>query len=188
MMLNRYIILVQITWFVLFQGAAAETLQAQTVMQPLESRSTVRFVIRNFGVKVDGTLTGIRGEIVFDPAQPGRARFDVTVQAASIQTGNRMRDDHLRKKDYLDVGQHPEIRIRSTSVTATGDAGVLALDALLTIKGVTRKIRIPFRAIPEGQGFRFTGDFRLNRRDYGVGGSSISLSDELTIYLEVSAR
>jgi polyisoprenoid-binding protein YceI len=166
----------------------ATTTNAQNVLKPAESPSAIRFVIRNFGINVEGTLTGIRGEIVFDPAQPGRARFDVTVQAASIQTGNRMRDDHLRKKDYLDVERHPEIRLRSTSVIAGADPGVFTLAGVLTIKGVARDIRIPFRAVPEGDGFRFKGEFRINRRDYGVGGSSISLSDELTIYLEVSVR
>jgi polyisoprenoid-binding protein YceI len=164
------------------------TAQAQTVLQPVESQSTIRFVIRNFGINVDGTLTGIQGEIVFDPAQPGRARFDVTMQATSIQTGNRMRDDHLRKKDYLDVERHPVIRLRSSSVIAGVEPGVFTLAGVLTIKGETRNVRIPFRAVPEGSGFRFKGDFRINRRDYGVGGSSISLSDELTIYLEVSVR
>jgi len=58
---------------------------------------------------------------------------------------------------------------------------------LLTIKSTTREVTIPFTASPEGTGYRLKGEFKLNRRDYKIGGSSFTLSDNLTVVLDVFA-
>ena len=58
----------------------------------------------------------------------------------------------------------------------------------LTIKGVTKPVEFGFGAIPKDGGYFFDGQFTINRRDYGVGGSSISLSDNLTVSLSVLAK
>lgn len=160
----------------------------QAVMRPQENQSTVRFVIKNFGLNVEGTITGISGEAVFDPQRAHEARFDISLKAATIQTGNRMRDQHLQKKDYLDVERYPEIRFRSTSVSKGSDPSQFIVEGSLSMKGLTRTVRIPFRAYKDGSGYRFEGVFQVNRRDFAVGSSSISLSDNLTIYLDVITR
>jgi polyisoprenoid-binding protein YceI len=57
----------------------------------------------------------------------------------------------------------------------------------LTIKNVTREISFPFTIVPEAGGYLFTGEFKINRIDFGVGESS-SVSDNLTVLLKVMAR
>ncbi len=155
------------------------------VLKPTDAGSKVSFTIRNFGLNVDGSLSGLGGEIVFDPKSPSTARFDVFVKAASIKTGNRLRDDHLIKKDYLNVASFPEIRFRSVSVSPGTVAGSYNITGTLTLKGVSREISFPFRAEPQGNGYLFTGSFQINRRDFGVGGGSISLSDHMTMMLRI---
>jgi polyisoprenoid-binding protein YceI len=58
----------------------------------------------------------------------------------------------------------------------------------LTIKGVTKPVEFGFGATPKDGGYFFDGEFKINRRDFGVGGSSVSLSDKLTVTLEVLAK
>jgi polyisoprenoid-binding protein YceI len=58
----------------------------------------------------------------------------------------------------------------------------------LTIKGVTKEIKFPFLYIPKEDGYLFQGEFEINRRDFGVGGKSLSLSDDLKVELSVLAK
>lgn len=164
------------------------TLQAQAVIQPVDGESSVRFSIRNFGINVQGRLRGLKGEIVFDPAQLGSSRFQVSLKSNTVETGNRLRDEHLKKRDYLDAVGFPEIFFRSTAVRQGATADVWLLTGILTIKGTSKPVEIPFQAEKSGPGYRFTGSFRINRLDFKVGDSSISLSDNLTISLEIISR
>jgi polyisoprenoid-binding protein YceI len=61
------------------------------------------------------------------------------IQAASIDTGNRMRDDHLRTGDFLDIEHHPTIAYRSTGLTATG-SDRWTVHGELNLVGVNRAV------------------------------------------------
>jgi polyisoprenoid-binding protein YceI len=126
--------------------------------------------------------------MVFDASTPAYSRFDVSVRSSTINTGNSLRDGHLLKKDYLHAEQFPEIKFRSSSVIVDVTQNGFRMTGFLTIKGVTREISFPFRAEPKGAGYLFSATFRIDRRDFGVGGSSISLSDDLTISLQILGR
>jgi polyisoprenoid-binding protein YceI len=165
------------------------TLQANgQAKKPDPVRSSVSFVIRNFGLDVKGKLSDLTGSIQFDSTNLPGSRFSVSVSSTSIQTGNRMRDDHLRKKEYLNVQEFPRIEFISTSIVRGKKAGTFDVTGQLKIKGTEKTIRFPFTAAPEGTGYLLRGSFRINRRDFGVGSSSFSLSDDLTVSLLVPAR
>jgi polyisoprenoid-binding protein YceI len=68
-----------------------------------------------------------------------RSTVSATIQAASIDTGSKMRDDHLRSADFLGVDQHPLIEYRGTSLTALG-GGKWRVDGDLTLNGITRPV------------------------------------------------
>lgn len=172
-----------ITFLVLSFGFV---LQAQP-LKPVESASKIGFVIKNFGVGVDGKFSGISGQISFDPNQLSTAKFSVVVQAATINTGISSRDKHLKKEDYFHVEKFSQLRFESVSVVRSTTPGTFILKGNLTIKGVSKAVQIPFTATPVQNGYSFKGSFNINRRDFGVGGSSISLSDELKVDLAVTA-
>ena len=58
----------------------------------------------------------------------------------------------------------------------------------ITIKGVTKEIKFPFTFTAKDGGYLFEGEFKINRRDFGVGGKSFSISDELSVELSVFAK
>ena len=155
---------------------------------PVDNGSKVHFVIKNFGIGTGGDFTGLAGSIKFDPANLSAADFNVSIDASSINTDIESRDNHLRKSEYFDVKTYPRISFRSTKVTKTNKNGYLYMFGNITIKGVTKEIKFPFKATAQNGGYLFEGDFKLNRRDFGVGGNSISLSDDLTVNLSVFAK
>lgn len=155
---------------------------------PVDNGSKVHFVIDNFGIGTGGNFTGLSGTIKFDPANPATADFDVSVDAGSIDTDIESRDNHLRRTEYFDVKKFPRLTFKSTKITKANKNGYLYMFGQITIKGVTKDISFPFSVTPKNNDFLFEGTFKLNRRDFGVGKSSISLSDELTVSLSIYAK
>jgi polyisoprenoid-binding protein YceI len=156
--------------------------------QPVENSSTISFAIKNFGVKVSGSFKGLHGSIQFDEKNLSASVFDVSVDANTVNTGNGTRDNHLRKEEYFDVQKFSKISFVSKQVSASGAEGMFTVTGTLTIKGTSKEISFPFKATRQMDGFLFTGSFKLNRRDYKVGGSSMILSDNLEVSLSVFAK
>lgn len=164
----------------------ASDLHAQQYI-PADSQSAIRFTIKNFGINTSGIFSGINGTIHFDANDISNAAFNVRLNAASVDTDNNTRDNHLKKEEYFNVKQYPYISFSSTAVKKMSDGRYL-LQGNITIKGVTKPVAIPFSVMPQNDDLLFTGDFQLNRRDFKVGGKSIVLSDNLTITLSVLAK
>jgi len=156
------------------------------VYKATDEGSSITFKIKNFGFETGGSFTGLQGTISFDPGDVKKDSISLSVDANTINTDNSMRDGHLRKEDYFDVQNYPRIRFVSTSVTVDRNAHFTAIGQL-TIKNTTKDISIPFTATPKDGGYIFTGEFKLNRRDFQVGGSS-TISNSLTVYVSVFAR
>lgn len=155
---------------------------------PTDAESKVSFVIKNFGLKVDGQLKGIKGSISFDPNALNNSTFNVSVNANTINTDNSARDKHLRKEDYFHVEKFPTISYVSTKISKTGTAGKYTVAGNLTIKGTTKPIEFDFTATPSNNGYTFKGAFTINRRDFNVGGKSLPLSDMLTVNLDITTN
>jgi len=155
---------------------------------PVDQGSKVHFVIDNFGIATGGDFKGLSGAIKFDPANLTASDFDVSIDANTVDTDIEARDNHLRKAEYLDVKTYPRISLKSTRITRTNKDDYLYMFANITIKGVSKEIKFPFTATAKNGGYLFEGSFKLNRRDFGVGKSSISLSDDLTVSLSVFAK
>ena len=155
---------------------------------PTDAGSKVYFVIKNFGINTGGTFNGLTGSINFDPANLSTASFNVSVDAKTIDTDIESRDNHLRKSEYFDVEKYPKLSFRSTKITSTNKDGYLNMTGVITIKNVSKEISFPFKQIAKDGGILFEGNFKINRKDFGVGGNSFSLSDEVSIELSVFAK
>ena len=161
-------------------------LQSQLFI-PSDSGSSIKFKIKNLGISVTGSFTGLKGKIQFDPANLGKSSIEATVEASSVNTGIDLRDDHLRKEEYFNVKNYPQIRFVSSKLTKSSKAGNYLVTGNLTIRSVTKEISFPFTASPQNGGYLFKGEFKINRRDFKVGGNSFTLSDNLMVQLSVLA-
>ena len=167
-------------FFLIF--AAANVASAQ--YKPVDKESTLKFTVGNFGFDVHGSFTGFQGSIIFNPQNPSEASFDVTIDAATINTDNSVRDKHLKEDSYFDVTNYPHIHFLSTKITGKGSTFVMY--GQLTIKGKSKEISFPFAASPVDDGYLFKSSFKINRKDFGVGGTS-TISNELEVVLNVHA-
>ncbi|HVD97883.1 MAG TPA: YceI family protein [Cytophagaceae bacterium] len=143
----------------------------------------VSFKIKNAGIKVDGSFSGLQGTIVFDPKNLAQSSFDVSIKSATVNTGIEARDTHLKKEEYFNAVNYPTINFRSKKIEMTSSGFVTT--GTLSIKGKTKEIKIPFTfSENNGEGI-FNGSFTINRLDFGVGESSWILSDEATVVLAI---
>lgn len=159
---------------------------AQTY-KPTDQGSAVSFEIKNFGFNTKGSFSGLEGTINWDPKDPGKAAFDVSVGAATVNTDNNMRDEHLKKDSYFDSEKYPRIRIVSTGITGPDKSGHYTFNGKLTIKSTTKDLSFPFIATPMVDDYIFKGSFTINRKDFDVGGSS-TIANSLTVSLTILAK
>jgi len=103
-----------------------------------KAHTQVEFVARHMLTKVRGRFTAFDGELVIGE-RPEDSRVRVEIEAASIQTNQEMRDNHLKSEDFLDVERFPTLVFQSREVRPTGGAG-FELVGDLTIRDVTREV------------------------------------------------
>lgn len=58
----------------------------------------------------------------------------------------------------------------------------------ITIKGVTKQVEIPFEFNQVGDEAEFKGSFTINRRDYGVGNRTLTMSEDVTVSINIKAK
>jgi len=161
------------------------------------NHSSVGFSIRHFVSNVPGRFRDFNGVIKYDKQNPAASSVELSVQAASINTDNTDRDNHLKSADFFDVEKFPTLTFTSTKVTGK-DANTLNVTGNLTMHGVTKEVTIPVSVLgtmkgPRGEKAGFETAFTVNRKDYGIvwnrvldAGGSI-LGDDVKVSIEIEA-
>ena len=148
------------------------------------TKSNITFEIKNLGIKTSGTIGGLQADIQFDPAHLNTASIEATADVKTVNTNNDSRDEHLRTDEFFDVARFPKITIKSVSFKhKSGDKYEGQFN--LTLKDKTKLIDLPFTYTENGAAVSIKGSFKLNRLDFGVGGSSLVLSDDVVVNIEV---
>ncbi|MDP2702737.1 MAG: YceI family protein [Candidatus Rokubacteria bacterium] len=153
---------------VLLAAGAAEAEPARFRIQ--SEASDVGFKATSRLMDADGKFSRITGEVTLDPKDPATAMITLTIESASIDTGIGMRDKHLRSADFLDVARFPTMTFESQRVEVVGRRATVT--GRLTLHGVSREIVVPVDVRFSESALVATGEFQLNRRDYGINYSS----------------
>ena len=94
----------------------------KTTYQIDPAHSGVHFSVRHLMVtNVRGTFSGVKGTVVYDPANPSTTQVEATVDANTISTGDPKRDAHLKGADFLDAEKYPEIIFKGKRTEKTSD-------------------------------------------------------------------
>jgi polyisoprenoid-binding protein YceI len=159
--------------------------------------SGVGFTIRHFVTNLPGRFRDFDGVIKYDPKNPAASSVEFTVQAASIDTANNGRDEHLRSKDFFEVEKYPTLTFTSTKVVPKGDNN-LEVTGNFTMHGVTKQITIPvevlgFAKTPRGEKGGFETTFKVNRKEYGITWNNMMdsgpvLGDEVKVNIAIEAN
>src|SRR5579859_1211659 len=154
--------------------------------KPVNEGSSIEFNVKHFGLKTSGSFSGLQGKISFDKNSLNDAKFDVSIDASSIQTGVDMRDNHLRGEGYFEVTKYPRIHFVSTKITSNGKSDEFLISGQITIRNHSKDISFPFTATQTSGGYLFRGSFSLSRKDFEVGSSGV-ISDNVNVILSISA-
>lgn len=145
--------------------------------------SVVNFEIGNLNFRtVEGSFSGMKGRLSFDTENLEGSFFDVSIDPATVSTGNKKRDKHLRSEDFFEVENYPEIRFTSTSVIPKEDG--YRVKGQLQIREVTREAGIDFTF----NGEEFRGTLEVNRFDYKVGEGTGKFTAGELVSLEIICR
>ena len=149
-----------------------------------DSESRVEFQVRNFGLMVKGGMKGLMGQFVLDEDSIERSHFYASVRCETVDTGIALRDRHLLKDEYFNTKQYPVVAIASKKIKRVNERWLAVAD--VTIKDVTRQVMIPFTIERTAGGAVFKGGFSIDRRDFNVGGNSLTLDDTVEVKLVIS--
>ena len=183
-----------------FASAASAAPLTFDIDQP---HSQVGFSIRHFFSKVQGQFKDFSGTIVMDPNAPAASSVKVTIQAASISTGNDGRDKHLRSRDFFAADSLPTLTFKSTKVDSAGKDRV-KVTGDFTMHGVTKSVvlDVEFLGMGEvgvgGQSFGTKAGFdattTINRKDFGINWNKtldqggVMLGEDVAIGLHIEAN
>ena len=158
------------------------------------THTQVQFTYNHMGFSnITGRFDEVKGDFLFDVADPTKSSVSITIPVASISTGVDKLDQHLLKADFFDAAQFPTATFKSTGVTAAGE-GKLAVAGDLTIHGVTRAVVLdvtingtgehPMRKLPAAG---FDASTTIKRSDFGMGNYVPAVGDEVKIAITVEA-
>jgi polyisoprenoid-binding protein YceI len=154
------------------------------------------FTIEHLGVStMYGRFNKTSGKFSLDRTARSGA-LDLTVETASIDTGDndrgsraRSRDEHLRAADFFNAAEFPRITYKSTKVIFTGD-NPSQVEGSLTLLGVTKPLQLTverFKCNPaqgagkERCGGNATG--RIKRSDFGMKAGIPSIGDDIALII-----
>ena len=162
------------------------------------AHTTVGFAVKHLGIAtVRGKFEEFEGTLELGE-DVSSARAYGTVQAASINTNEGTRDEHLRSADFFGVEANPELRFESTAIHPV-DEETFKIEGDLTMNGVTNPITLTAEVVGteidswdnQRVGLEVTG--QLNRGDWdmtfnqALGSGNVLVSDKIKLSLDISA-
>lgn len=161
--------------------------------------SGIHFTVRHLVVsKVRGKFTKWGGSLDLDPADPTTAKAVIEIDAASIDTQEQRRDDHLRSGDFLLAAEHPKLTFTSTKIEAAG-GDKYKVHGDLSIRGVTKQVVLDAELSGTvkdpwgGERVGFSMHTSIDRKDYGVSFNQtldhggVAVGDKVEIAIEIEA-
>ena len=156
------------------------------------AHSAAHFSVRHLMISnVRGEFTKLSGSAQIDPVNPAKSTVEVTIEAASLNTREPQRDEHLRSADFFDVANHPTLSFRSRKIESV-DTGNLTLTGDLTIRGVTKVVTFevegPTPSVKDPWGnvrAGVTALAKINRKDFGLVWNALTEAGRIVVGDEV---
>jgi polyisoprenoid-binding protein YceI len=138
------------------------------------SHTRVGFAVRHLLISdVKGEFGKVAGKASIDDANLAKSSVEVSIEAASIDTRDAKRDEHLRNPDFLETPKFPAITFKSTKVEGGAD-GKVKVTGDLTIRGITKPVTLEGELTKEikdpwgNQRRGFSASTKIDRREFEV--------------------
>jgi len=150
------------------------------------SGSSLAFAGSYQGETFTGRFPGFVTHLVFDPAQLGASKLDVTIPLASATTANADYDEQMRGDAFFDAARFAQARYTATQFRALG-GNRYAADGTLSLHGVTKPVTLTFTWTSGAQPV-LEGKATVNRLDFGIGGGDWADTSLIPNAIAVSAK
>jgi polyisoprenoid-binding protein YceI len=143
------------------------------------------YAIKFSGTDVEGIFKKMSGDVVFDANNLSSANFSFTIDVASINTGNGMKNKHAVSDKWFDSENFPSLVFKSKSFTKSGNG--YTVSGTMTIHGITKLITVPFAFSNN----TLAANFSVNRLDFKVGtmeGMSEKVSNEIKLDVTIPLK
>jgi polyisoprenoid-binding protein YceI len=181
----RLSLLFLLTSAVLMSASPAEA----PVFEITTEESTIKFDVEA-SVAIVGKFEKWDAKLTFTSPELSTGVLDIKIQAASVDTGNGMKNRKLKSKDFFDVEHNPLITFHSTKVEQTGP-NTVAFDGDFTIRGVTKQERLTLTLPRERTGVdTVNGTMAFDRKQFGMnsGIPFIKIADRVEVTVNLKAK
>jgi len=147
--------------------------------------------------KVFGLFRDVSGEFTLDEDNLSANKVKISIKAASIDTNDKPRDEHLRSPDFFNAKEFAEITFVSTRVEKTGEK-VGKLHGDLAMLGITKPVTLditlnkiaphPVPRYNKVQTAGFSARTTIKRTDWGMKYGVPGVSDEIALMIEVEGH
>ena len=161
------------------------------------THSEIGFKVKHMMItNVSGSFEKFDAQVETEDSDFATAKIQFTADIASITTGNKDRDNHLKSPDFFDAENYSQLKFVSTKLEKKDDENYI-LHGNLTIRDVTKPVKFnaEFGGIGkdpwgnEKAGFTITG--KINRTDFKLNWNAaletggVLVSEEVRLQAEV---
>jgi polyisoprenoid-binding protein YceI len=161
------------------------TMPAAMAQEIDPGKSEIRFVSRQMNVPIEGRFAGLSGTVHLDPAKPENGRAEIEVALAGIDAGSDDATTEVRRRSWFNIAAFPVASFIASGVEPLCGNQYQA-QGELSIKGITRRISVPFSVRQDGGTTIYEGGFTLLRLNFNIGEGV--WSDTETVANEVEVR
>ena len=154
---------------------------------PLDS--SIKFHVKS-STTIAGKFDKWDATLTFTSPEETTGVLEITIQAASVDTGSGMKNRKLKSKDFFDAEQNPSIRFKSTKILQTGP-NTYEVDGDFTIRGVSNPEKLTLTISGKGTGSgEIRGAMVFNRKDYGMnsGIPFIKIADHVDVNFHLKGK
>ncbi len=132
-----------------------------------------------------GSFKKLDGTIDFDDANLAESKFNLSIDVASINTGNGMMNKKAQIEEWFNGAKFPTIKFKSTKVEKVGSN--YQITGNITMKGITKEYVIPATKSQEGKKLVFKGTFYVDRLEFKVGHKSDVVPSKMKVIYSIPA-
>ena len=163
------------------------------------SHASADFAVKHLMIStVKGRFTELEGTFELDEGDLTNSSGTLTIKAASLETHDERRDEHLRSADFFDAATYPELRFESRRIEREHGNDYRIIGDL-TVRGITREVELkaevtgPVRDPMAGERLGLSAETKINRKDFGLnwnmaletGGFIVGDEVKVTVNLEL---
>lgn len=138
----------------------------------------VRVQFLTVAQKTSGTIGGFKAQIEFDAQAPENSKISGSVDVSSLETGNKMRDKHLKSDDFFDLENFPVITFESSFISKTEEGYMMVGSLTIEDRTNTENIKFTFKEKT------FRGEMTISMANYDLGMFSQKKGDKSNVTIK----